>query len=150
MSVDRTALAKINRKLSTGLDTTEEWHMVRVPASEDVWVAWRNYCGKARVSMGRALSVLIERELRALLDDDSRKPIRAVEIDRVLREREADLIARERQVAAPQRDIRNRERRLSVNPAYAVGVGAVPEVGRNEPCPCGSGLKYKRCHGLRT
>lgn len=20
--------------------------------------------------------------------------------------------------------------------------------GRNEPCPCGSGLKYKRCHGL--
>lgn len=21
-----------------------------------------------------------------------------------------------------------------------------PKVGRNEPCPCGSGLKYKRCH----
>jgi SEC-C motif-containing protein len=20
-------------------------------------------------------------------------------------------------------------------------------VGRNEPCPCGSGVKYKRCHG---
>ena len=20
-------------------------------------------------------------------------------------------------------------------------------VGRNEPCPCGSGLKYKKCHG---
>ena len=20
-------------------------------------------------------------------------------------------------------------------------------VGRNEPCPCGSGKKYKRCHG---
>jgi preprotein translocase subunit SecA len=20
-------------------------------------------------------------------------------------------------------------------------------VGRNDPCPCGSGLKYKRCHG---
>ena len=20
-------------------------------------------------------------------------------------------------------------------------------VGRNEPCPCGSGLKYKHCHG---
>jgi len=19
--------------------------------------------------------------------------------------------------------------------------------GRNEPCPCGSGLKYKKCHG---
>jgi SEC-C motif-containing protein len=22
-----------------------------------------------------------------------------------------------------------------------------PRVGRNEPCPCGSGKKYKRCHG---
>ncbi len=21
------------------------------------------------------------------------------------------------------------------------------EVGRNDPCPCGSGLKFKRCHG---
>jgi preprotein translocase subunit SecA len=24
---------------------------------------------------------------------------------------------------------------------------AVPEVGRNDPCPCGSGRKYKKCHG---
>jgi len=22
-----------------------------------------------------------------------------------------------------------------------------PRVGRNEPCPCGSGKKYKHCHG---
>jgi len=25
--------------------------------------------------------------------------------------------------------------------------GSKRKVGRNEPCPCGSGLKYKRCHG---
>jgi uncharacterized protein YchJ len=24
---------------------------------------------------------------------------------------------------------------------------ALPKVGRNEPCPCGSGQKYKKCHG---
>ena len=24
---------------------------------------------------------------------------------------------------------------------------AVPKVGRNDPCPCGSGKKYKHCHG---
>ena len=23
----------------------------------------------------------------------------------------------------------------------------VPRVGRNDPCPCGSGQKYKQCHG---
>ncbi|MBL8534635.1 MAG: SEC-C domain-containing protein, partial [Betaproteobacteria bacterium] len=24
---------------------------------------------------------------------------------------------------------------------------AGPKVGRNDPCPCGSGKKYKHCHG---
>jgi uncharacterized protein YecA (UPF0149 family) len=23
----------------------------------------------------------------------------------------------------------------------------LPEVGRNEPCPCGNGRKFKQCHG---
>jgi len=22
-----------------------------------------------------------------------------------------------------------------------------PKIGRNDPCPCGSGKKYKKCHG---
>jgi SEC-C motif-containing protein len=26
-------------------------------------------------------------------------------------------------------------------------VRSAPKVGRNEPCPCGSGKKYKYCHG---
>ena len=26
-------------------------------------------------------------------------------------------------------------------------VNATPKVGRNEPCPCGSGRKFKQCHG---
>jgi preprotein translocase subunit SecA len=25
-----------------------------------------------------------------------------------------------------------------------------PKVGRNDPCPCGSGKKYKKCHGAQT
>ena len=48
------------------------------------------------------------------------------------------------------------------SPSMPTGPGALPEqvadpvqpfvrseakVGRNEPCPCGSGQKYKRCHG---
>ncbi len=31
--------------------------------------------------------------------------------------------------------------------APAMPSGAVPRVGRNDPCPCGSGKKYKQCHG---
>lgn len=29
----------------------------------------------------------------------------------------------------------------------AASASAIPRVGRNEPCPCGSGKKYKHCHG---
>ncbi len=31
--------------------------------------------------------------------------------------------------------------------AAAVPVRTEPKIGRNEPCPCGSGKKYKHCHG---
>ena len=31
--------------------------------------------------------------------------------------------------------------------AAAMAGAAVPKVGRNDPCPCGSGKKYKMCHG---
>jgi preprotein translocase subunit SecA len=31
--------------------------------------------------------------------------------------------------------------------AANVGADNVPKVGRNDPCPCGSGKKYKQCHG---
>lgn len=27
--------------------------------------------------------------------------------------------------------------------------GKIPRVGRNDPCPCGSGKKYKQCHEAR-
>jgi preprotein translocase subunit SecA len=51
--------------------------------------------------------------------------------------------APQRRVAAPP-----------ISPALSTSNGpigrataAVPEVGRNDPCPCGSGKKYKKCHG---
>ena len=41
-----------------------------------------------------------------------------------------------------------RPRRPAANAGAAVGARvAAPKVGRNDPCPCGSGKKYKRCHG---
>jgi uncharacterized protein len=29
-------------------------------------------------------------------------------------------------------------------------VREAPKVGRNDPCPCGSGKKYKKCCGRRA
>jgi preprotein translocase subunit SecA len=33
-------------------------------------------------------------------------------------------------------------------PKQETVVRTQPKVGRNDPCPCGSGKKYKKCHGL--
>ena len=35
----------------------------------------------------------------------------------------------------------------TVNLALKASANGMPRVGRNEPCPCGSGKKYKQCHG---
>jgi preprotein translocase subunit SecA len=35
----------------------------------------------------------------------------------------------------------------SLEAAAVVTVKKGDKVGRNDPCPCGSGKKYKKCHG---
>ena len=32
-------------------------------------------------------------------------------------------------------------------PVKQMPVKVEPKIGRNDPCPCGSGKKYKQCHG---
>ncbi|MDA0301985.1 MAG: preprotein translocase subunit SecA [Chloroflexi bacterium] len=62
-----------------------------------------------------------------------------------------DALAREQaptrvQVSGPaDPDAGDSEARAGASTATATRVTA--KVGRNEPCPCGSGKKYKRCHG---
>jgi preprotein translocase subunit SecA len=39
------------------------------------------------------------------------------------------------------------EERVNSPQSHSMARSSVPKTGRNEPCPCGSGKKYKRCHG---
>jgi preprotein translocase subunit SecA len=41
----------------------------------------------------------------------------------------------------------NEDGSVSQEADASTAVAQVPRVGRNEPCPCGSGKKYKQCHG---
>jgi preprotein translocase subunit SecA len=73
----------------------------------------------------------------------------------VIREAEGEVAeSRRAPVALPSR-------RAAGNVNYSYGAAAsggqdarvetvqrnAPKVGRNDPCPCGSGKKYKKCHG---
>jgi hypothetical protein len=62
---------------------------------------------------------------------------------------------------APRRAPASLPSRRSPNVNYSYGAAAsggqdakvetfhrnAPKVGRNDPCPCGSGRKFKKCHG---
>jgi preprotein translocase subunit SecA len=49
--------------------------------------------------------------------------------------------------ARPAAPVNLRENRTDGAANGSRPAGAVKKVGRNEPCPCGSGRKYKKCHG---
>ena len=44
------------------------------------------------------------------------------------------------------RDVGRTDTPVDALPSLDVA-SAAAQVGRNDPCPCGSGLKFKRCHG---
>jgi preprotein translocase subunit SecA len=83
---------------------------------------------------------------------------------RLERQQPAGAQQQQQQQAQPQEklpEFRHKERRMVAQHAGSSGNGEAaaepekqktvrreqPKVGRNEPCPCGSGKKYKKCHG---
>jgi hypothetical protein len=165
MDLDRGVLARLDRRLLAGLGQDETFRMVRVPVAAAKWSTWKRYCDSVGISMGRAIVALIDRELVSAFGDSIRdgSPVFAEQAEEELASREAKVARRERDADAAEERLRRlseRQRRwekeleareqraklvsrLSARPAEAR-----TKVGRNERCPCGSGLKYKHCHGL--
>jgi len=165
MDLDRGALANLDRRLLAGLDREERFQMVRVPVSPAKWSTWKRYCGAAGISMGRAIVTLIDRELASAFDDPDSdvSPVLAQRAREQLANREAEIVGRERAVVSAEERLRSRSEHLrhweaelqmlAQRVELASKLAAQrrddgPKIGRNERCPCGSGLKYKYCHGL--
>ena len=148
MALDRGTLAKIDRRLLSDLDHIEGVQLVKVPVSDAVWSTWRRYCDALGISMGRGIAALIHHELRTVVEEDLGKdPVFLTELEHRVAEREAALDARERNLEARERRLRAFERQIRTEPSSLRPSDWVTKVGRNDPCPCGSGFKYKRCHG---
>ncbi len=171
MALDRGVLAKIDRQILAELGTAEVTQTVKIPLSDAAWSTWRRYCRAIGLTMGEAVAGLIEHELRMVVDEptdtdeslyggrreqelaarDSRLVARereTREVEERSRERARRLDEWERELRALQRDLRMSERHVVGGATRAGEPGADGrKPGRNEPCYCGSGLKYKRCHG---
>ncbi len=114
--------------------------------------------------MGRAVAALMDAELLGVfgesVSDDP--PILAQRASEKLAILEREIIARETQIAATEERVRlwsNRLRRREgeldareqrvelISKVLRQTTAADGKVGRNQHCPCGSGLKSKHCHG---
>ena len=51
-------------------------------------------------------------------------------------------------LASSSPEARVAQKIVAESPPDPESSSGVPKVGRNEPCPCGSGKKYKKCHGV--
>ena len=147
MNLDRGALAKIDRRILSGLEHDESWQIVRVPVSVAMWSTWRGYCAAVGLSMGRGIAGLIGHELHTALGDGfDGDAVFAGELERRLMARSDALDTRERLLEERERRLRASQR-LQRARTKPLASSTHVKVGRNEPCPCGSGFKYKRCHG---
>ena len=164
MELERGRLARIDRRLLAELSRDERFQMVRVPVTPARWSTWKRNCNAAGISMGRAIVALIDRELASVFGDSGGEALElAHRAEEELARREAEVAARERDLKAVKERLRSRgdhlrgweaelearEQRVELASKLAVQRrNTAPKVGRNERCPCGSGLKYKHCHGL--
>jgi len=164
MTLDKRTLSSIDRKIGAELDTQERFRMVRVPIDARRWSIWNRYCQSAGVSMGRGIAVLIEQQLAAVATG-TRAEIASdaipVEVEDNLAAQQAAPTAIEERLAVEARRLEQWERQLEYrrdellrlerrirSPASPQpSISPIRSVGRNDPCPCGSGVKYKRCHG---
>jgi hypothetical protein len=144
--LERGTLAKIDRKVLSGLGHDESWQMARVPAAEAMWSAWKRYCDSLGVSMGRGIATLIQHELSSLVTGVQSAPVVVAEREAELTRKKQTLDVRERSIEAREQWLRAMAQTQTARLTTTRPV-EIPKVGRNEPCPCGSGTKYKRCHG---
>lgn len=154
MALDRGTLARVDRRVFVELDHSGGMQAVKVPVSDAVWSTWRRYCEALGLTMGQAIAALIGHELATVVDE---APESVFDLESALEDRAERLDVRERELKERENQLRKtddllRELEARLRQRSAAISGAVTDVrvGRNEVCPCGSGVKYKRCHGAPT
>jgi hypothetical protein len=154
--LDRGRLAKIDRKVFAESDHTDGVQAVKVPVSDAVWSTWRRYCEAMGLSMGEGVAGLIVDELETVVGRTSAGAgVFAEQVAGQVEERTSQQDVRQRelesqaeQLQAKEEHLRKWEQRLRASRETSGRVQTGAKVGRNERCPCGSGLKYKHCHEL--
>lgn len=154
MTLVRGALAKIDRRVFAELDHAVGSQMAKLPVSDATWSTWRRYCDVIGLSMGEGIAALVAHELETLINGEVRSVLaedaarQAAEHSSRLAARERDLDQKDERLLKREADLAAWHRHLGEQRPPVAQARTVNKIGRNEPCPCGSGFKYKLCHGV--
>jgi preprotein translocase subunit SecA len=138
------------------LDTFWKEHLAQMESLRQ-GIGLRGYGGKnPKQEYKREAFTLFEE----LLSNIQAEVIKFLSLVRIRREQEVDAIEKQRVEEAArvsQQSVHPAAAAAAAAPGAAAEAGAeaarapvtraAPKVGRNDPCPCGSGQKYKQCHG---
>jgi preprotein translocase subunit SecA len=89
------------------------------------------------------ISTLSKIQVRSQAEIEREELERQQRLARALQLQHAEAVS---PIAAPEPEAGRAEPARGGAPGAGFAPGP-PKVGRNEPCPCGSGRKYKHCHG---
>ncbi|MBF7730372.1 preprotein translocase subunit SecA [Pseudomonas sp. N040] len=152
-----------------GLRTFEKQMLLRV--MDDLWkdhlstmdhlrhgIHLRGYAQKNPKQEYKRESFTLFQELLASIKHDTIRVLSFVQVRREDPAEEEARLRREAEEMAKRMQFQHAEaasalappaetEQEAAAPVAAAPVRSEPKVGRNEPCPCGSGKKYKHCHG---
>ncbi len=107
----------------------------------------QEYKREAFELFGALLNTVRDEVARVLMTVKVQSPEQVQAVEQELEQRSLDLEQLEFQHAeAPAEEIQAEPRTAEPLPAIAAR-RVSDKVGRNDPCPCGSGKKFKQCHG---
>jgi preprotein translocase subunit SecA len=84
---------------------------------------------------------------KGMLMIEAEKPVREAKVQKTDFSKQMTNRVEEPQPTRSQQQARAAAEGVSERPKIQTIMRDDPKIGRNDPCPCGSGKKYKQCHG---
>jgi len=121
------------------LDTLWKDHLLGMDHLKE-GIGLRGYAQKNPLTEYKKEGFALFSNLMAKIKEETTEYLFKVQVRRESEFDDEDIIAQPKQMVEHRGDVEDSDKPLTVRRVDE-------KVGRNDPCPCGSGKKYKKCHG---
>jgi preprotein translocase subunit SecA len=121
------------------LDTLWKDHLLGMDHLKE-GIGLRGYAQKNPLTEYKKEGFALFSNLMAKIKEETTEYLFKVQVRRESEFDDEDIIAQPKQMVEHRGDVEDSDKPVTVRRVDE-------KVGRNDPCPCGSGKKYKKCHG---